>query len=190
MNNEIPLQEIIEFLMDVHLFHMLNEGELADFISIAKLQNYQQGATLFSEGDLGDAFYVLYQGTAQVKRRNPFHEQSQIANLTQGSCFGEMAILDDSPRSATIMITEPSILLRFSKREFFGLLKTQSIAAYKVIHSMAQQLAQRQRSLNQRIENMDRDMNDLEELWFELTLQAEEKEDLDKDPVDPKYSHS
>ena len=40
---------------------------------------------------------------------------------------------------------------------------------------MAQQLAQRQRSLNQRIENMDRDMNDLEELWFELTLQDREK---------------
>ena len=187
MNNEIPLQEIIEFLMDVHLFHMLNESELADFISIAKLQNYQQGTTLFSEGDLGDAFYVIYKGAAQVKRRNPFHEQSQIANLTKGTCFGEMAILDDSPRSATIMITEPSILLRFSKREFLGLIKSQSIAAYKVIHSMAQQLAQRQRSLNQRIENMDRDMNDLEELWFELTLQNEEKEDLETDHT---YSHS
>ena len=177
MNQELPLQDIIEFLLDVHLFHMLNEGELADFISIAKLQHYQSGTTLFSEGNLGDAFYVIYKGSVQVQRRNPFHEQSQIANLTAGTCFGEMAILDDSPRSATIIITEESILLRFSKREFLGLINTQSIAAYKVVHSMAQQLAQRQRSLNQRIENMDRDMNDLEELWLELTLEKDEQED-------------
>ena len=177
MNQELPLQDIVEFLLDVHLFHMLNEGELADFISIAKLQHYQSGTTLFSEGDLGDAFYVIYKGSIQVKRRNPFHEQSQIANLIAGTCFGEMAILDDSPRSATIIITEESILLRFSKREFLGLIKSQSVAAYKVIHSMAQQLAQRQRSLNQRIENMDRDMNDLEELWLELTLEADEQEE-------------
>ena len=88
-----------------------------------------------------------------------------------------MAILDDSLRSATIIITEESILLRFSKREFLGLINTQSIAAYKVVHSMAQQLAQRQRSLNQRIENMDRAMNDLEELWLELTLEKDEQED-------------
>ena len=87
-----------------------------------------------------------------------------------------MAILDDAPRSATIMITEESILLRFSKREFLGLINKQSIAAYKVIHSMAQQLTQRQRSLNQRIENMDRDMNDLEELWLELALETDEQE--------------
>ena len=177
MNRELPLQDIIEFLLDVHLFHMLNEAELADFISIAKLQHYQPNTTLFSEGDLGNAFYVIYKGSVQVKRRNPFHEQSQIANLTAGTCFGEMAILDDSPRSATILITEESILLRFSKREFLGLINAQSIAAYKVVHSMAQQLAQRQRSLNQRIENMDRDMNDLEELWLELTLEKDEQED-------------
>ena len=44
-----------------------------------------------------------------------------------------MAILDDSPRSATIMITEPSILLRFFKNKGAGLIKSQSIAAYKVI---------------------------------------------------------
>ena len=97
MNQELPLQDIIEFLLDVHLFHMLNEAELADFISIAKLQHYQPNTTLFSEGDLGNAFYVIYKGSVQVKRRNPFHEQSQIANLTAGTCFGEMAILDDSP---------------------------------------------------------------------------------------------
>ncbi len=57
-----------------------------------------------------------------------------------------------------------------------GLVKSGSIAAYKVIHSMAQQLAQRQRSLNQRIENMDRDMSDLEELWIELTLETDDLE--------------
>ena len=97
MNQNFPYRISSDFLLDVHLFHMLNEAELADFISIAKLQHYQPNITLFSEGDLGDAFYVIYKGSVQVQRRNPFHEQSQIANLTAGTCFGEMAILDDSP---------------------------------------------------------------------------------------------
>ena len=102
-----------------------------------------------------------------------------------------MAILDDSPRSANIIITEDSILLRFSKRDFLRLVKSGSIAAYKVIHSMAQQLAQRQRSLNQRIENMDRDMNDLEELWLELTMETEDIDHKSETPDSKdEYSHS
>ena len=54
---------------------------------------------------------------------------------------------------------------------------------------MAQQLAQRQRSLNQRIENMDRDMNDLEELWLELTLEKDEQEETPISADDESKEH-
>ena len=66
-----------------------------------------------------------------------------MAELPSSFCFGEMAILDDAPRSATITVSQPTILFRFSRTKFERLLDNKSLGAYKFVYGMACVLAQR-----------------------------------------------
>jgi len=79
---------------------------------------------------------------------------TEIALLESGACFGEMAILDGMPRSATIVATGPLTVFRFRRSRFDVLLDQGSLGAYKLIAAMARTLSQRQRQLTQRISEL------------------------------------
>ena len=159
----LTLEGIIQFLLDVEMFAPLDVVELSEILSIMDIQQFKKGANIFVEGDIGDGWYVIYQGKAMVMKRAPFAVDHSVAELTASSCFGEMAILDESPRSATISCTEDMIAFRFSRRQFERLLDQDSIGAYKLVHGMACALAERQRVLNQKITELTQELDSLEE---------------------------
>ena len=70
------------------------------------------------------------------------------------ACFGEMAILDDSPRSASVTATEDTTAFRFPAAMFQMLLEEHSVAAYKLVHAMAKTLCVRQRRMNQQLSDL------------------------------------
>jgi NADH dehydrogenase len=88
-------------------------------------EHFEPGQLVFSEGELGDRVYILLSGRAEVVRRalNGAGGRGEeiVAVLGPGECFGEMALLDSAPRSATIRCIEPMTVLSIPKREF-GLL--------------------------------------------------------------------
>jgi CRP/FNR family transcriptional regulator/CRP/FNR family cyclic AMP-dependent transcriptional regulator len=69
------------------------------------------------QGDVGEEFYLLCEGSAVVDR-----DGNEIAKLTEGGFFGEMALLDGEPRSASVRVTEDSRLLAIHRRDFSHLL--------------------------------------------------------------------
>ena len=109
------------------------------------------GQVVFSEGDAGNAWFVIYEGAARVEKRDPFTPTRQVATLGSHACFGEMAILDDSPRSASVTATEDTTAFRFPAAMFQMLLEEHSVAAYKLVHAMAKTLCVRQRRMNQQL---------------------------------------
>lgn len=159
----LTLEGIIQFLLDVEMFAPLDVVELSEILSIMDIQQFKKGADIFSEGDIGDGWYVIYRGSAKVRKRSPFSMDQTVAELTQSFCFGEMAILDESPRSATITCSEDMIAFRFSRRQFERLLDQDSIGAYKLVHGMACTLAERQRILNQKITELTQELDTIEE---------------------------
>jgi CRP-like cAMP-binding protein len=70
-----------------------------------------------------------------------------LALLEPGACFGEMAILDGSPRSATVRAAGPLTVFRFRREPFEELLEQGSLAAFKLVAAMARVLSQRHRKL-------------------------------------------
>jgi CRP-like cAMP-binding protein len=150
MEQHISLEAVINFLVDTPLFHDLDAAERGDVARIMEVQRLERGERVFREGDEGDAWYVVFDGTANVmKDLGP--ESTRIAALGPGACFGEMAILDGMARSASVVAEGPLTVFRFRRERFDGLLDQGSLGAYKLVAAMARSLSQRQRLLTQQL---------------------------------------
>lgn len=147
----LTLEQIINFLLETPLFELLDPTELAEVVGIMQLQRLRAGQVLFREGDEGDAWYVIFTGTCAVTKSSAAGGSRHIADLESRSCFGEMAVLDGSARSATVTASAPATLFRFRRGPFNGLLADGSLAAFKLVHAMARVLCERQRRLNQQL---------------------------------------
>lgn len=145
----ITLEQIITFLLETPMFARLDPTELSEIVHIMKVQKVRAGAAIFKEGASGDSWYVLYEGTAEVRKGSEFLPSQVIAVLQERACFGEMAILDHSARSATVVAQTPCTVFRFPRGEFDELLADGNLAAYKLIYEMAKVLAARQRRVTQ-----------------------------------------
>ena len=165
MRPDLTLEKIITFLLEVDMFASLSVSELSEIVSIMDIQQYKVGEVIFVEGDIGDAWYTIFKGRVSVEKHTPFSADSSMASLGTSTCFGEMAILDDAPRSATITVQEETLLFRFSRTKFERLLDDGSLGAYKLVYGMACVLAQRQRQLNIRIAELVQELEYQEDAY-------------------------
>jgi CRP-like cAMP-binding protein len=122
-------------LSEVPLFAGLSKKELASVAAIADELDFKEGATLIREGEPGREFFVLVQGSAAVTRKG-----KQLATRKQGDFFGEIALLCDRPRVATVTTLEPSIALVVTDRGFKGLVKKSPTIALKVLQAVGERL--------------------------------------------------
>jgi CRP-like cAMP-binding protein len=153
MEQSISIDGIIAFLVSTPLFEGLDPVERADVARILEVTRFRADETVFREGEAGDAWYVIASGTARVVKQGA-GGSTELARLNAGDCFGEMAILDGSPRSATIEAATDVTLYRFRRARFEDLLDQGSLGAYKLVLAMARTLSVRQRELSRRMVEM------------------------------------
>jgi CRP/FNR family cyclic AMP-dependent transcriptional regulator len=140
---------IIEFLMRTPMFDGLSESDVLDVVHAVQVQRVRAGQVIFDEGDAGDAWFVIQDGEIVVSKALRQGSQ-ELARLGPRSCFGEMAILDGSVRSATVAAASDAVVLRFPRRAFDALLSNENLVAYKIVLHMAKVLAERQRETTAR----------------------------------------
>ena len=153
MTTAVTRERMITFLLETPMFENLDPSEIMQVIHIVEVQMYQAGEAVFGEGDSGDSWYVLYKGTADVLKNSDSGEKL-ISTLGPGACFGEIAILDGLPRSATVRAAEDSVVFHVPRAAFDGLLEKDDLVAYKLIYHMATLLAQRQRTTTERLSTL------------------------------------
>lgn len=151
MDTPLTLERIINFLLETPLFRDLDPTELSEIVRVMQVQRVRATHPIFREGDDGDAWYVLFEGAADVVKESPFGAPRHLSSLSPASCFGEMAILDGSRRSATVIARTEVTVFRFPRLPFMDLLDEGSLAAYKLVYQMARVLCERQRNLTQRL---------------------------------------
>ena len=153
MEAKVTRERLITFLLETPMFEKLEPSELMEIIHIVKVEQYQADEKLFMEGDLGDAWYVLYRGAVEVLKKGAGGDR-KIAELGPQACFGEISILDGSPRSATIRATEDCTVFRVPRDAFNELIDEGHLVAYKLLHEMAILLATRQRGTTLRLSEL------------------------------------
>jgi CRP/FNR family cyclic AMP-dependent transcriptional regulator len=120
----------------VPLFSRLSKGELARIAQLADEVDLPAGKTLTKEGSRGREFFVLLEGTADVQRN-----RQRIATMRSGDFFGEIALVTDVPRTATVTTTSSVHALVITDRAFRELLRDSPAIQGKVLEAVASRLA-------------------------------------------------
>lgn len=123
-------------IKQVPLFAGCSKGELRKIASIADELDLREGSALTREGDRGHEFLVLISGSAEVTQGNKL-----LAKIGDGDFLGEIALVLDTPRSATVTATSPVRLLVIERRAFKQLLRDVPAIQTKVLEALATRLA-------------------------------------------------
>lgn len=125
----------IELLKRTPLFAGCSKAELRALASSADELDLREGTVITREGRPGREFFVLVSGTARVTK-----DGKAIAELGAGDWFGEIALLTDTPRTATITATSPVDVLVITDRRFRNVVETMPSIALKILASVADRL--------------------------------------------------
>jgi len=98
------------------LFSDFSDEEIVEIFKLASREVYKVGEVIFQEGTAGNRMFIIVEGKVQIIKGNPTGNDSiEMVTLKPGSCFGEMAIIDSSPRSATAIAVENVSLVSISE---------------------------------------------------------------------------
>jgi CRP-like cAMP-binding protein len=122
-------------LAGVPLFAGLSKKDLARIASIADELDFKAGKELIREGGAGREFFILLEGSAEVTRGG-----KKLATRTAGDFFGEVALVCDRPRVATVTTLEPTVALVVTERNFRRLIKERPEIALKVLQAVGERL--------------------------------------------------
>jgi CRP/FNR family transcriptional regulator, cyclic AMP receptor protein len=126
----------IELIRRAPLFARCSKRELAEVASIADELDLPAGRELIREGQRGREFFVLLEGEADVTQ-----DGKKIAPMKGGAFFGEIALVSDAPRTATVTATTPVRVLVVTDRSFKTLLEHAPSIQLKVLRALAERLA-------------------------------------------------
>jgi CRP-like cAMP-binding protein len=119
--------------------------------SITAEERHGLNHTLFREGDIGDKLYVILEGKVRISRQVAGMGEEALAVLGPGSAFGEMALIDDVPRSADAIVHERCRLLVISKEAMQDLLFIHKDLAYEILWNIVRILSSRLRETNDKM---------------------------------------
>lgn len=132
-------EQVVELLGRVPLFRGLPEAELWSIAALARPRVLGKEEMLFREGDPGDRFYIVFAGAVEVLKERPLGDHERLAVKRAGEAFGEMSLLNDAPRSASVRALEPTELLVIARDDFNALLG-ESALAIGLLRSLARSL--------------------------------------------------
>ncbi|MBS0628261.1 MAG: patatin-like phospholipase family protein [Verrucomicrobia bacterium] len=110
--------DLLQFLSSVSLFQKLTEPVLKELINILEVIQIQGGDVLIEQGEEGNCLYILMQGRLQVHQRNSFLEDIFLGEIGVGEVIGEIALLSEEKRMATVRAIRDSSLLKLSQEDF------------------------------------------------------------------------
>lgn len=133
-------QRRFETLREIPLFSGLTDREVLKLMAYMDERNFPAGETLMREREPGTDLFVLFEGRVQVSK-----DGVPIAEVGRGGHLGEMALLDDAPRSATVIAIEPTSAFVIRREQFTALLRSDAALANKILWCFLHMLSDRLR---------------------------------------------
>jgi CRP-like cAMP-binding protein len=126
-------------LAGLPLFSGLGKRELCRLARQAQLDEFSPGEAIFRTGALADAFYVILSGEAKARGNAGAH------TLTAGDYFGELALVDGAPRSATVVATDELHVMRLPRRPFLQLVERNGRIAVRIMAELGERVRRLER---------------------------------------------
>lgn len=138
----VSLDRITDFLSTVPLFRELERPVVRGFAGLTREQKFAKGAVIVSEGDAGDALYVVRSGEVKVVLSGEDGRDVMLHVLGVGDHFGELALIDGRPRSAHVVSTQPSRLLVLRRADFRRQVEQNPEVAWGLMMELSRRLRQ------------------------------------------------
>jgi serine/threonine protein phosphatase PrpC len=137
----------LDTLKRIPLFRHLTYQELVKILNITYLEVHEQGSHIITEGQEGQELYVILSGRVMVSKGG-----QDIVELHPGVHFGEMALVDQSPRSASVSARDTTRVMVVGRKQFYDLIRKEPVLAVKLLWSFVQVLSHRLRETNEQLQ--------------------------------------
>jgi uncharacterized membrane protein len=125
-----------DLLKEVPLFHLLDDHERTELAAQLDVVDFASGESIFNYGEPGDAIYVISSGEVEVFFKNDTGERIVLELATRGDFFGELSMLDNGTRSASVVATQPTQALRLDRADLEKFLELRPKAAMDLLAAM------------------------------------------------------
>ncbi len=146
---EISLGEKILLLREIEIFSGLSAAELAAIAAVTTEMDFDADETVIKQNSMGDTVFLIIQGKVAVIMETEDGKESVLDHMEDGNAFGEMALIDNAPRSATIKTTTPCRFLILHKQEF----KETAMEFPRISLQICSVLSRRIRHLHAKVQN-------------------------------------
>ena len=133
----INQKQKVEFLTKVPLFQSLKKRQLESLAKRFVERNYVAESAIVTQNKGGEGIFIVVSGNAKVIRQRSDGEQVQVNEFGPSDFFGELALLDDGPRTASVITTEPTNCLVLTRWDFYSVLKTDADMAVAILQELA-----------------------------------------------------
>lgn len=149
--------EVVQFLRKLPLFEGLSERELSRLNEILYHRSYQAGESLFEFGQPGAALFIIQSGDISIEIPSGEGRFMQVAVLSSGSFLGELALLDDSPRSASARALKQTECFSLFRADLHKLVETDPEIATRIYKALATIVGERLKATNELVNDQNED---------------------------------
>lgn len=141
---------LLESLRRLPVFAKLSEAELEELASRMRQKQFKRGDTIFRKDDKGTHLYVVLEGAVKIALPGEFGQEALVAIARSGEYFGELALFDRSPRSATVVALEDTQAALLAADDFIAFLESHPLAVRAVLEGLSRTV----RRLSDRVEDL------------------------------------
>lgn len=143
-----------EILSKVPSFADLTARELKEVAAIVHKREYLRGEPVFYQGDPGLGMYIIQEGEVSITLTTNDGAVNEIAVLREGDFFGELALIDEAPRSANATCKTDCLLIGFFRPDLFELIEKKPVLGIKIVLKLAEIVTQRLRKTDEELSRL------------------------------------
>ncbi len=149
-------ESVLQNLKNVPIFADLTEKELLEVEKIVHRRKYKKGEPVFRMGDPGLGMYIIVEGSVDIVEEYENEESKLLATLEDGAFFGDLALLDEAPRSASAIAKVDCDIIGFFRPDLMDLLYRKPQLGIKILFALARVVGERLRRTNELLSELQR----------------------------------